>query len=108
MEGVSSIVAPAAQIAATSATPRARCHSDCRTKKKELTFERKDAGRRLELKAWLRKPSSGGRAADAHAVERTVDEEEGDGEERGGQDVRPSAALARGHLHGQLYRQQAE
>src|SRR2546427_3843213 len=108
MEGVRSIVASPAQIAATSEAPRARCQSDCRTKKKEATFKRRAAGRRLELKVRLRKPSSGGRAADAHAVERTVDEEEGDSEERPSQDVRQSAALAGGHLHGQLHRQQAE
>src|SRR5712692_5557642 len=99
MEGVRSIIAPAPQIAATAAAPRARCHSDCRTNKKETTFKRRDAGRRPELKARHWKPSSGGGAADAHAVERTIDEEEG-GEERGRQDVRPSAALAGRHLHG--------
>jgi|GEM_PF-4298256 len=46
---------------------------------------------------------SGGGAADAHAVEGTVDEEEGDGEEGGCKDVRQAvAALAGGELHGEL------
>jgi hypothetical protein len=42
--------------------------------------------------------------ADAHAVERTVDEDERDDEEGCGQDMRQAvAALAGGELHGKLY-----
>jgi hypothetical protein len=44
----------------------------------------------------------GGGAADAHAVERTIDEDERDYEKCGRQDVRQCAALARGELDGQL------
>src|SRR6266851_1528804 len=40
--------------------------------------------------------------ADAHAVEGAIDEEEGDGEEGGGQNVGKICALRRGQLHGQL------
>src|SRR5712692_7277505 len=108
MEGVRSIVAPAAQIAATSAAPRARCHSDCRTNKKETTFKRRDAGRRPKLKARHWKPSSGGGAADAHAVEGAVDEEEGDDKKGSGEDVCQSAALRGGQSHGEFDGEKAE
>ena len=49
-----------------------------------------------------------GGAADAHAVERAVDEDEGHHEECRRQDVRQVVALAGGKLHGQLDGQQAE
>jgi len=46
--------------------------------------------------------------ADAHAVEGAIDEEEGDGEEDRGEDVRQVGALRSGELHGELDGQQAE
>ena len=46
--------------------------------------------------------------ADAHAVERAVDEDEGDDEEDGRQDVRQPCALGCGQLHGEFDGEQAE
>src|SRR6267143_2723948 len=46
--------------------------------------------------------------ADAHAVEGTVDEEEGDDEEGRRENVRQAAALRGGQLHGELNGQQAK
>jgi len=48
------------------------------------------------------------RAADTHCVEGTVDEEEGDDEERPRENVRQAAALGGRQLHGELDGQQAE
>src|SRR5713101_8113784 len=49
-----------------------------------------------------------GGAADAHAVERTVDEGEGNGEEGSGEDVCQRAALRGGQSHGEFDGEQAE
>ena len=49
-----------------------------------------------------------GGAADAHAVERTVDEGEGNGEEGRGEDVRQVGALRGSHAHGKLNGQKAK
>src|SRR5260370_32617621 len=50
----------------------------------------------------------GSSAFDAHPVERTVDEEEGNDEEGGGENVRQAAALRGSQLHGKLDGEQAE
>ena len=49
-----------------------------------------------------------GGGADAHAVEAAVDEDEGDDEEDGGQDVRQAFALGCGQLHGEFDGEEAE
>ena len=46
--------------------------------------------------------------ADAHAVEGTVNENEGDDKKGSGEDVRQRAALRSGQLHGELDGEQAE
>src|SRR4029077_12264408 len=59
------------------------------------------------LLGWLMQ--LGGGAADAHAVERAVDEDRGDDEEGSGQDVGQAVAmLAGGELHGELDGKKAE
>src|SRR5260370_30078395 len=50
----------------------------------------------------------GSGAFDAHPVERTVDEEERNDEEGGGENVRQAAALRGSQLHGKLDGEQAE
>src|SRR5260370_7025850 len=50
----------------------------------------------------------GSGAFDAHPVERTVDEEERNDEEGGGENVRQAAALRGSQLHGKLDAEQAE
>jgi hypothetical protein len=48
------------------------------------------------------------RTPDAHAVERAVDEDEGDGEESGREDMGQAGALCDRHLDGELDSEQAK
>jgi hypothetical protein len=49
-----------------------------------------------------------GGAADAHGIERAVDEGEGNGKESRGEDVRQVGTLRGGHAHGKLHGQKAK